>query len=113
MKVTKTVEDGVLVFSLDGRFDAYRAQGLRDELLDAIEHESSRVVVDLTRVSLVDSVGVSALVTGMKRAREKAGDLRLVGMPPSVSIIFQLTRLDRAFETLPSVEAAVASYERS
>ena len=73
-----------------------------------IEHESSRVVVDLTRVSLVDSVGVSALVTGMKRAREKAGDLRLVGMPPSVSIIFQLTRLDRAFETLPSVEAAVA-----
>ncbi len=111
MKVTKTLHDKVLVFGLDGRFDAFRAQGLRDELLQAIEHESSRVVVDLTRVTLVDSNGVSALVTGMKRARQKAGDLRLVGMPPSVSIIFQLTRLDRAFEVFPSLEAAIASFE--
>ncbi|NLG27807.1 MAG: STAS domain-containing protein [Chloroflexi bacterium] len=110
MKVVKIERDGVLVFTLDGRFDAYRAQGLREELLEAIERETSRVVVDLPMVSLVDSNGVSTLVTGMKRAREKGGDLRLVGLPPSVSIIFKITKLDRAFEVLPDVDSAVASF---
>jgi anti-sigma B factor antagonist len=46
----------------------------------------------------------------MKRAREKDGDVRLVGLPESVSIIFELTRLDRAFEIHPTVDAAIASY---
>jgi anti-sigma B factor antagonist len=110
MKVTKSRLGDIVVFTLDGRFDAYRAEGLRDELREAIEHQSSRVVVDLAKVTLVDSHGVSALVTGMKRARQRLGDLRLVALPPSVSIIFQLTKLDRAFEILPSVEAAVASF---
>jgi len=110
MKVTKGKRNAVIVFSLDGRFDAYRAQGMRAELLETIEQEGSRVVVDLTKVTLVDSNGLSALVTGMKRAREAGGDVRLVGLPESVSVIFELTRLGRAFEILDTVEAAVESF---
>jgi len=110
MKVTKEECRGVLVFTLDGRFDAYRAQGLRQELLEAIDQDNGRVIVDLSKVTLVDSQGLSALVTGMKRARQKGGDLRLVGLPSSVRIVFELTRLDRAFEILDTVSAAINSF---
>ena len=42
----------MLVLTLDGRF-AYRAQGLRKELLEAIERKTNRVVVDLWSASWI------------------------------------------------------------
>ena len=110
MKVTRTERQGVAIFSLDGRFDASRAHGMRDELLAAIDQGQGKVVVDLSRVTLVDSNGLTALVAGMKRARQNGGDVRLAGLPQNVRVIFELTRLDRAFELFDETETAVKSF---
>ena len=110
MQVTMTEHEGVTIFHLNGRFDAYRADGVRAQLFGAIEKGRSSIVVDLSGVTLVDSNGLTALVGGMKRARQSGGDLRLVGVSSSVRLIFDLTHVDRAFVIHDDLEAAVKSF---
>lgn len=63
---------------------------------------------DLTEVGFLDSTWLSALVSGLKGARERAEFLKLVGLDEQVEKILRLTMLDRVFELHPSVEAALA-----
>jgi anti-sigma B factor antagonist len=70
----------------------------------------ARLVVDLSDVVLVDSSGLAALVGGMKQARQGGGDLMLAGLQATVRIIFELTRLDRAFDIANDRDAAIAAF---
>lgn len=56
------------------------------------------LVGDLTEVGFLDSSGPSALVSGLKGARERGGFLKLLGLDEQVEKIFRLTMLDRVFE---------------
>ena len=55
------------------------------------------IILDLTDVNFVDSSALAVMVRGMKHCREQKGELVLCGMRQPVRIIFELTRMDRAF----------------
>ena len=55
-------------------------------------------------------IALSALVEGMKRSRQLEGDLRLCNLQQPVRMIFELTRLDRAFEIFSSEEEAIQAF---
>lgn len=98
----------IVVVRLTGRFDAYEVPEVRKALISANESGDGRVVVDLAGVNFVDSSGLACLVQGMKHCRERGADQVLCNLQQPVRIIFELTRLDRAFSISPSVDAAVA-----
>ena len=112
MDIIRSERSGVVVLCLSGRLDAYTASSLYVVLVDTISQKQRKLIVDLTEVTFLDSAGLGALVGGMKRARQGGGDLRLVGLHPDIGIIFELTRLDCAFEILDDVNAGVRSYAR-
>jgi anti-sigma B factor antagonist len=63
--------------------------------LDAALERARHIVVDLARVTFIDSSGLSALLTASAQARERGGSLALVlgdGEPPS---ILRLRGVDR------------------
>ncbi len=97
------------ILSLSGRFDAHTAPQVRDTLLRLLDEGHHHILVDMARVNFVDSTGLSTLVGGMKRCRQAGGDLSLMQIQPPVRIIFELTRLDKAFEIYPDRETALAS----
>lgn len=110
MQLSSTKISNVLIFTLNGRLDAYTAPDLRRQLFTAIEQGHYRLVVDLSNVPLIDSAGLATLVAGMKRAREKQGDLRLAAPQPGVRMILEMTHLDHAFEIFDNAEFAVTSF---
>lgn len=95
----KSRRDGsVTVLELSGRFDAHVAPAMAAALEKAIAATPMRVVVNLEAVRFMDSTALAGLVQGMKRSRQAGGDLRLCCLQPPVRMIFELTRLDKAFE---------------
>lgn len=101
-------EGSVDVLVLSGRFDAHASLDAAKWLNDHVV--PGRVAVDLSDVNFIDSSGIGALVLGMKRCRAQGGDVRLFGLRQPVQIIFELTRLDRAFEIYASRDAALAAF---
>ena len=85
------------VVELSGRFDAYEAPKVREWVDEQLTRDVSRLVVDLAAVTFIDSTALAVLVQGMKRSRQQGGDLVLCGLQQPVRIIFELTRLDKAF----------------
>ncbi|MEM9775978.1 MAG: STAS domain-containing protein [Chloroflexota bacterium] len=100
---------------LSGRFDAYQAQGTKKWLKDEVEKLSSQgvkanILVDMREVTFIDSAGLSALVVGIKKAREHGGTLHLFGLQQAVQIIFELSWLDKAFPIFANEEEATQAF---
>lgn len=101
---------GVEILELAGRFDAYKAPPVVDWLDRAVANNPARVVINLANVNFVDSTALATLVQGMKRCRQQNGDLRLCSLQQPVSIIFELTRLDKTFAIYPNEGEAIGSF---
>ncbi|MDT8306218.1 MAG: STAS domain-containing protein [Anaerolineae bacterium] len=110
MELIDRRENDVRILQLSGRFDTYTADSVRRWIESNTDAPPAQIVVNLQDVSFVDSTGLATLVQGMKRSRQHGGDLLLCHLQQPVRLIFELTRLDRAFEVLPTEEDAVAAF---
>lgn len=102
----RDVGEEVAVLRLDGRLNMVAAPRLKEAVDQVVEGGRSRVVVDMAEVTFMDSSGLGALIAGLKKARQRNGDLRISGMNDQVATVLRLTNLDRVLRAHSSVEAA-------
>jgi anti-sigma B factor antagonist len=68
---TRRQADGAIVIDVRGTLDAATVDALRTSLIGTLHAERPiLMIVDLTYVTFMDSMGVGALVTGYNTARE-------------------------------------------
>jgi anti-sigma B factor antagonist len=84
------------VLRLQGVLDALSCPELRRVLDALVEERKPAVTVDLSKLRLIDSSGVGAMVSLYKRVRANGGEVRFVGATAQPLVIFKLLRLDRA-----------------
>ncbi len=103
LKFRTEKHEDVLVLSLMGQLDALTAGFMTrkiDELLNTnVENASAkqhfrRLVFNLSDLNLIDSRGVSVILTTMERARARGGDARVAGLKKQPFEIFRLLKLD-------------------
>lgn len=105
---TRLDEAGYLV-RLSGEVDAFNAPELSAELERLADTGASRIVVDLSAVTLIDSSGLGALLGAYLRFRSGGAKIVLVAGPPEAMRSFEVTGLDRLFTVAPSLSAAMAT----
>lgn len=85
--------------ALDGEIDAATVDPMKAKMAEAIDaNPGSRVTIDFARVTFLDSTGLGALVSAMRRARSNGGDVALANVAPNVRKVFDITGLDRVFD---------------
>jgi anti-sigma B factor antagonist len=90
--------DGAMTtIRLTGELDISSAQDLRDCFTFLAREGQQRIVVDLSELDFIDSMGIGALVGGLKRFRSDGGELVLKDPTPRVSRVIELTGLDQVF----------------
>jgi anti-sigma B factor antagonist len=99
----------VTIVDVGGRFDASSAAAVRDRLHQLIAQGQCRLVLNLSEMAFIDSAGLGALVSCLRRAAAEGGDLRLAEVPAFCRSIFELTRLTRVFNVGESEAQAVAA----
>ena len=57
----------------------------------------TRVIVDMSGVEFCDSTGMNVLLSCLREARERGGELELAAPRPAVMKILQVTGLDSVF----------------
>jgi anti-sigma B factor antagonist len=80
---------------------------LKEQLLGLVRRRATVVVIDLTRVSFIDSTGLSALLLAEKEARRLGVQLRLAVGEPAVINFLRLTGLDEIFPLFASLDEAL------
>jgi len=101
----------VIVVAPEGELDVYNSPQLKEVLERHIAQGCSNVVIDLARVTYMDSSALGLLVSQLKSLRKRSGQLKIASLRGSVEKIFQLTRLTKFFEIYPSPEEALSSFD--
>jgi anti-sigma B factor antagonist len=104
---TKYYGSMLLVTADMNRIDAAIAIQFKDDMRAKIDETAHHVVLDLTRVSFIDSSGLGAIVASMKQLGVDK-KLDLAGLSETVAKVFRLTRMDMVFKIHETVEEAVA-----
>lgn len=108
MKIKKqTHGTNAVVLAPVGRLNMQSAASLRSSIASVVDEGCPRVVVDLTRTDFIDSSGLGALVAGLKKTRQAAGDLRIAGANEQALMVLGLTNLDRVMRPHETVEDAL------
>jgi anti-sigma B factor antagonist len=95
MKYEIGTKDGTSHLTIEGQLDAVSAADLRVELEKLVAARPKSVEVDLSRLRMIDSSGVGALVSLYKRVRAQGGSVVIKGIRDQPLAIFQLLKLDR------------------
>lgn len=96
----------VVLTPIAGRFDAHQVPKVQKEIDAALANGATTVIMELSEVNFVDSSALAVMVRTMKHCRERGGELILCGLRQPVRIIFELTRMDKAFRIFDDVTAA-------
>ena len=88
--------DLLIVRAMEDRIDAAVAIQFKERMRVVLCDMSSRVVLDMSRVSFLDSSGLGAVVAVMKLLGPERR-LELAGLTATVRKVFRLTRMDEVF----------------
>jgi anti-anti-sigma factor len=92
---------GMTIAELAGELDFASAPALRERLLSLLRPGSSRLLIDLSKVSLCDASGLAVLVGIGRRARLLGGFLRLTAVSPQAGQALHITGLHRHLPISP------------
>jgi anti-sigma B factor antagonist len=98
------------VVVVSGDVDLGTAPDFEDELARSVENNlGSGLIIDLTGVTFIDSTGLNALVRAFERQRMLGSHLALVTSDSRVSMMLEVTRLDRVLRHYVTREEALAA----
>lgn len=96
------------VLPLEGEIDLHVSPRISTSLGAMINERPKQIVVDLTKVTYIDSSGLAVLIEGMQNVEAYGGRFALVGLQANVRPIFEIARLDQVFRIFPDAKAALA-----
>jgi anti-sigma B factor antagonist len=83
---------------------------LRQKVQEILDAGEKNILLNLEKVSYMDSAGIGELVACFKKAREKGGTVKLLKPSGKVEDLLQLTKLWEVFEIFDEEAQAVASF---
>jgi anti-sigma B factor antagonist len=99
-----------VVVGVDGQLIVGNRQELKQKVLDALDGNARKFVIDFSRTGYIDSSGLGVLVSLSKKIREQGGELRLAGLNEDIQTLFELTKLDTLFAIAKTPEEALAAF---
>ncbi len=110
MKLDLRENGNVNVLVLSGQL-TIGAEGQLSEAIDTLlASDRSSILLDLTRVSYMDSVGIGELVSNYRTVKRLGGALKILEPTKKVRVSLLVTHLLPILEVFDDAETAVASF---
>ena len=106
LTVTVRSERGVIIAAITGDIDISTVTRLRERLLELAD-SGRTLIVDLNRVTFIDSVGLGTLVGAAHRAAGHGGSLYAVCARPATRKLLWLTGVNRRIPLAATLDGAL------
>jgi anti-sigma B factor antagonist len=111
MRIVERRLGDVVVLDLEGRILAGEGdRALRDTVSRLLDSGATRLLLNFTGVTYLDSSIVGELVRVLTTVSRTGGKLKLLGLPAKIRSLLSITRLLTVFETYESEDEAVRSF---
>lgn len=103
--------DGAHVVTLTGELVGGQTAGFVDRVTNLLASPKANILIDLSGVPFMNSIGLSELVRVTAQANVQEGRVILVNPSPFVAGVLNTTQLSRFFEVCDSLDDALAKVE--
>ena len=94
------------VLRVDDLLNEYANRELLREVTDRLNDQNNHLVVDLSDMAFMNSVGLNFLIAARRYAQQLGGDLSLAAPSRNVRQLLEVTRLATIFRVVNSVHEA-------
>jgi len=84
---------GHRVITLTGELDLFSAPQFQQFIAGFLDGTEQNLIIDMHKVTYIDSTGISTLVSVLKRISPDGGTVNLVGCTPSINHILSVTKI--------------------
>lgn len=109
MKLSNKQIENVIIVCVTGQIDPTTAPDLVKYFMDQLK-KSVHIVADFSEVHYISSAGLRVLLTTVKEARKRGGDLRMAALQDDVESVLTLSGFDSFLKLYPDIDAAVESF---
>lgn len=110
MSLRVETKNGLTVCYAEGEIDINTSPSIKKSFDKLISSRTPKIIVNLTKVTYVDSSGLATLVEILKNMRSYGGRLRLSNMSSKVKSLFEITKLEKLFEIIANEEDAISTF---
>jgi anti-sigma B factor antagonist len=103
-------KEGVAIYAIRGEAWTLNYKNFRSAFLGGIDGGETKVTVDLTDATYIDSSFLGVLVAGAKRLPRPGMPLTMVMVKADLLRLFEITALDRVMSIFPTRQAALDSF---
>jgi anti-sigma B factor antagonist len=97
--------DGLVHVALVGELDLSTVAKVQEELRRVEASSPATLVVDLSKLTFLDSTGLRCIVTADERARAEGRRIVIVRGPDAVQRVFAITRLEERLDMVDDVDS--------
>jgi anti-sigma B factor antagonist len=105
-------DNNVVVVNVIGEITFENSDLLRDKIDQLCEQSLSRIIIDLANLKYMSSAGMGVLVHGLKKTRQKDGDLRLINLSSKMRRVFLITQFTHHFIVFKDLDEAIKSFSK-
>ena len=91
------------------RLDVRTVPEFRDEMNKVVE-TYTKVILNMDMINFVDSTGLGALMSCIRRLNLKGGGLRMIALQQQPTAMFRLVRMHKVVDTFETLNDAVAGW---
>src|SRR5512140_89634 len=84
---------------------------LRNAVADFIEQGTKKLIIDLSKVTYLNSTAIGVLVSAHTTFAKNKGRVKLCGINKNINNIFVITKLTLVFDVSESREEAIKAFE--
>lgn len=111
LSITQRPVRDIVILDLEGKILLGETnRQLHEALRQLVTEGKKKVILNLEKVSVIDSSGLGEIVAGFSTLVKAGGALKLVNMPARVTDIMTVTKLYTVFDVYDTEEAGIESF---
>lgn len=107
MKLMVQQQEEILVVKLPvDHLDTANSSEFKQAINDQVD-AGKQIILDLSNIRFVDSSGLGAFLSSLRRINNNGGHLMMCNLTTAVKALFELVRMNKVFDIYESLEIAV------
>ena len=107
MEINKTKEGSVTILQPIGRIDSNTASDLENALLNLLENQENKIVINLESVDYISSAGLRIFLMAGKKLKSLEGSFVLANMNEHIKEVFDISGFTPIFNIVTDNASAV------
>jgi anti-sigma B factor antagonist len=107
MEIIEAKQNDITIIALTGRLDTLSSSSLEDKLLDTINKNQSKIIIDFSQLDFISSSGLRVLLTAGKQMKSAQGRLVLCSLKDHVKEVFDVAGFSMLFKMFSSQEDSI------